>query len=80
MALNKRHYVCSQLRHYFERCILGCDVCQAAKSQHISTGRQARPLPVPDTKSHSVSVNWVYGLPPTTRSHDAIMSVVDRLS
>ena len=39
-----------------------------------------RPLPVPNTKWHSVSIDWVSGLPPTTRGHDAIMTVVDRFS
>ena len=39
-----------------------------------------RPLPVPDTKWHSVSIDWVSGLPPNTRGHDAIMTVVDRFS
>ena len=30
LALIKRDYVCSRLRHYVERYILSCDVCQAA--------------------------------------------------
>ena len=64
MALIKRDYVCSHVRHCVERYILSCGVCQA----------------VPDTKWHSVSVDWVSGLPPTTRGHDAIMTVVDRFS
>ena len=77
MALVKRDYVCSHLRHYVERYILSCDVCQAAKSRRVDTARVPRPLPVPDTKWHSVSMDWVSGLPPTTRGHDAIMTVVD---
>ena len=77
MALVKRDYVCSHLRHYVERCILSSDVCQAAKSRRVDTARLPRPLPVPDTKWHSVSIDWVSGLPPTTRGHDAIMTVVD---
>ena len=80
MALIKRDSVCSHLPHYVERYILSCDVCQAAKSRRVDTARVPRPLPVPDTKWHSVSVNWVSGLPPTTRGHDAIMTVVDRFS
>ena len=80
MALIKRDYVCSHLRHYVERYILSCDVCQAAKSGRVNTARVPRPLPVPDTKWHSVSIDWVSGLPPTTRGHDAIMTVVDRFS
>ena len=80
MALIKCEYVCSHLRQRVERYILSCDVCQAAKSQHVDTARQPRPLPVPNTKWHSVSVDQVSGLPPTTRGHDAIMTVVDRFS
>ena len=80
MALIKRDYVCSHLRHYVERYILSCDVCQAAKSRQVDTARVPRPLPVPDTTWHSVSIDWVSGLPPTTRGHGAIMTVVDRFS
>ena len=80
MARIKRDYVCSHLRHYVERYMPSCDVCQAAKSRRVDTARVPRPLPVPDIKWHSVSVNWVSGLLPTTRGHDAIMTAVDRFS
>ena len=80
MALIRRDYVCSHLRHYVERYILSCDVCQAAKSPRVDTARQPRPLPVPDTNWHSVSVYLVSGLPLTTRGHDAMMTVVKRFS
>ena len=80
MALIKCDYVCSHLRHYVERYILSCDVCQAAKSRRVDTARQPRPCGVPDTKWHSVSIDGVSGLPSTTRGHDAIMTVVDRFS
>ena len=80
MALIKRDYICSHLQHYVERYILSCDVCQAAKSRRVDTARQPRPLPMPDTKWHSVSVCWVSGLPVTTRGHDTTMTVVNRFS
>ena len=80
MALIKRDYVCSHLRHYVERYMLSCDVCQATKSWRVHTARQPRPLPAADTKWHSVSVHWISGLPSTTRGHDATMTVVDRFS
>ena len=78
MALIKCDYVCLHLRNYVERYILSCDVCQAAKSRQLDTARVPRPLPVPDTKWRSLSIDWVSGLLPTTRAHDAIMTVVDR--
>ena len=80
MALIKRDHVCSHLRHYIEHYILSCDVWQTAKSRHVDTTRQPTPLPVPDTKWHSVALDWVSGLPSTTRGHDAIMTLVDRFS
>ena len=80
MAVIKRDYVCSHLRHYVERYMLSCDVCQAAKSWRVDTARQPRPLLVPDIKWHSVSIDWVSGLPSNTRGHDAIRTVVDRFS
>ena len=78
MALKKRDDVCSHLRHYVERYILSCDVFGAAKARRVDTARQPRLLPVPDTKWHDVFVDWVSGVPSTTRGHDAIMNVVDR--
>ena len=63
-----------------ERDILSCDVCQAAQSRPVDTARHPKPLPVPNTKWHSMSVDWDSGLPPTTQGHDAIMTVVNRFS
>ena len=80
MALIKRDYVFSHLRHYVKRYVLSCDLCQAAKSRRVDTARVPRPLAVPDTKWHSVCIDWVSGLPPTTRGHDAIMTAVNRFS
>ena len=78
MALIKRDYVCSHLRHYVERYILRCNLCQAAKSRRVDTARVPRPILVPNMKWHSVSIDSVSVLLPTTRGHDAIMTVVDR--
>ena len=78
MAFIKRQYVCSHLRHSVERYVLSCDVCQETGPQHVNNARQPEPLPVLDTKGHSVSIDWVSGLPRTKRGHDAIMTVVDR--
>ena len=80
MALIKCNYMCSRPRHYVERYILSRDVCQAAKLRNTSTARKLQPLPIRNTKRHSVWINCVPGLPPMTRGHDAIMTVVDRFS
>ena len=76
MAMIKCNYVCSHRRYYVERYILSCDVCEAAKLRHVNIARQPRPLRVPHIKWQSVSVDWVSGLPATTRGHDALMTLV----
>ena len=80
MSMIKPDYVCSHLQRCVARDILSCGVRQAAKPRRVDTARQPRPLPVPDTKWHSVSIDWVSGLLSTTSSHDRIMTVVDRFS
>ena len=58
-----------------------CIMCLAfGLCRRCVLARVPRPLPVPDTRWHSVSIDWVSGLPPPTRGHDAIMTVVDRFS
>ena len=54
MARIKRLYLSSHLRHYVERYILRCDVCQAAELRNTSALRTLQPLLVPDTKWHNV--------------------------
>ena len=62
MALIKRDYVCSHLRHYVERYILSCDVCQAAKSRRVDTvNRDACSGSVPSTVTPP-SVEFFSGL------------------
>ena len=78
MALIKLGCVCSRLQHYVEHYILSRDVCQASQSRHVNTARQQQPLPVPDTKRHSVSIDCFSRLPPTMRGHEPIMTLVDR--
>ena len=55
-------------------------MCVKRRSGEVDTARVPRPLPVPETKWHSASIDWLSGLPPTTRGDDAIMTVVDRFS
>ena len=56
-----------------------CRTCQLAKAKKQNIGLYT-PLPVPHELWKDVSMNFVLGLPRTTRGHDYILIVVDRFS
>jgi hypothetical protein len=57
-----------------------CHTCQTAKSSKCSSQGLLQPLSVPERPWWSVSLDFVTGLPRTKRGHDAILTVVDRLT
>jgi len=57
-----------------------CEVCQRAKSHNLPPGGLLHPLPVPEQRWSSISMDFITGLPPTAAGFEAILTVVDRLT
>jgi hypothetical protein len=60
--------------------IARCLVCQQVKIDHQRTPGELQPLPVPEWKWESVSMDFVVGLPRSRRGNDSIWVIVDRLT
>ena len=57
-----------------------CDTCQRIKASHLKTAGTLQPLPIPSWKWEDISMDFIVGLPLTSKSHDSVWVIVDRLT
>eukprot|EP00253_Pinus_taeda_P031931 PITA_31931 len=61
---------------YLARCL----ECQQIKAEHQHPAGLLQPLPIPEWKWETISMDFITSLPLTRKNHDSIMVVVDKLS
>eukprot|EP00253_Pinus_taeda_P022056 PITA_22056 len=61
---------------YLARCL----ECQQIKAEHQHPACLLQPLPIPEWKWETISMDFVIGLPKSKKNNDSIMVVVDKLS
>jgi hypothetical protein len=57
-----------------------CDTCQRIKASHLKSDGALKPLSIPSWKCDDISMDFIVGLPNTSRHHDSIWVIVDRLT
>ena len=57
-----------------------CDTCRRVKADHMRTPRFLQPLPIPVLKWKDISMDFIVGLPRTSKGYDSIWVIVDRLT
>ena len=65
-----------QVVEYLARCL----ECQQIKAEHQHPAGLLQPLPIPEWKWETISMDFITGLPRTKKGNDLIMVVVDKLS
>jgi hypothetical protein len=76
----KRYYWWPALKRDVEDYVRACPSCQVMKSATEAPAGLLQPLPVPERRWSSVSLDLITALPRTRRGNDAILVFVDRLS
>jgi hypothetical protein len=56
-----------------------CDTCQRIKASHLKSAGTLQHLSIPSWKWDDISMDFIVGLPNTSRHHDSIWVIVDRL-
>jgi transposase InsO family protein len=62
------------------RYVARCDTCRRVKAIHMKTAGPLQSLPIPTWKWEDISMDFIVGLPRTTKGYDCIWVIVDRLT
>ena len=76
----RRQFYWPRLHKDVQEYVLNCQKCQVNKAERLKAGGLLQPLEIPQGKWESISMDFIVGLPRTSRGHDAIWVIVDRLT
>jgi len=57
-----------------------CDICKRVKASHLRPASPLQPLSIPSWKWEYISMDFIVGLPKTSKGYDSIWVIVDRLT
>ena len=57
-----------------------CDTCRRVKASHLRSAGPLQPLNIPSWKWEDISIDFIIGLPKTSKGYDSIWVIVDRLT
>jgi hypothetical protein len=73
-------YWWTRMKREIAKYVSECDTCQRIKASHLKVAGTLQPLPIPSWKWEDICMDFVVGLPNTSRHHDSIWVIVDRLT
>jgi hypothetical protein len=62
------------------RYVARCDVCQWVKAVHLKSDGPLQSLPISDGKWEDIGMNFIIGLPKTSKGYDSIWVIVVRFT
>ena len=57
-----------------------CDICRRVKASHLRSAGPLQPLSIPSWKWEDISMDFIVGLPKTSKGYETIWVIVDRLT
>jgi hypothetical protein len=75
----KQHYWWTKMKIEIARYVARCDTCRRVKAIHMKTTGPFQSLPIPTWKWEDISMDFIVGLPRTTKGYDSIWVIIDRL-
>jgi hypothetical protein len=76
----KQRFWWTKMKIEIARYVAKCDICQQVKAVHLKSAGPLQPLPIPTWKWEDISMDFIVGLPKTSRGYDSILVIMDRLT
>jgi hypothetical protein len=76
----KQRFWWTKMKIEIARYVARCDICQRVKAVHLKSAGPLQPLSIPCWKWESISMDFIVGLPKTSKGYDSIWVIVDRLT
>jgi hypothetical protein len=76
----KQHYWWTKMKIEIACYVEKCDTCRRVKAIHMKTAGPLQSLPIPTWKWEDISMDFIVGLPRTTKGFDSIRVIIDRLT
>jgi hypothetical protein len=73
-------YWWTRMKREMAKYVSECDTCQRIKDSHLKVAGALQPLPIPSWKWEDICMDFIVGLPNSSRHHDSIWVIVDRLT
>jgi hypothetical protein len=80
VAAVKSHYFWPDMKKEIAEYIARCMECQKVKAKHRHPAGLLQALPIPEWKWEVITMDFITGLPRTSKLHDSIMVMVDKLT
>jgi hypothetical protein len=80
ITATRKQFYCPGLKKDITDYLAKCLECQQVKEEHRHPIGLLQPLPIPEWKWETISMDFIIGLPKSARQNDAIMVVVYKLS
>jgi hypothetical protein len=76
----KQHYWWTKMKIEIARYVARCDTCRRVKAIHMKAAGPLQSLPIPTWKWEDITMDFIMGLPRTSKGYDSIWVIIDRLT
>ncbi|WVZ96866.1 hypothetical protein U9M48_042449 [Paspalum notatum var. saurae] len=76
----KQKFWWTRMKREIAKYVSECDVCQRVKADHLKPAGMLQPLAVPAWKWEDIHMDFIVGLPRTSKGYDSIWVIIDRFT
>jgi hypothetical protein len=76
----KKNFWWTRMKREIAKYVSECDTCRRVKADHSRPAENLQPLSIPEWKWKNICMDFIVGLPRTSRGYNSIWIIVDRLT